>query len=79
MTVTIGGTVYDSGTLSYQTLANGDIRVTYRQSINFNDNTYGTGCDSGWTSQGKTHKFGDLTGSDKAGFEVKYSERHRRC
>jgi len=43
MTVTTGGTVYDSGTLSYTTLANGDIRVSYRQSFNFNDNTYGTG------------------------------------
>ena len=73
MTVTISGTTYDSGTLTYATLANGDIRVTYLQSNNFNDNTYGTGSDIGWTSQGKTHKFGDLTGSDKAGFEVRDS------
>ncbi|MEA5534016.1 SdrD B-like domain-containing protein [Crocosphaera sp. XPORK-15E] len=71
MTVTIDGTVYDSGILTYTTLANGDIRVNYLQDFNFNDNTYGTGSDSGWTSQGKTHTFSNLTGSDKAGFEVK--------
>ncbi len=74
VTPTAGGPVYDSGTLSYETLANGDVRVYYRQDNNFNDNTYGTGSDAGWTSQGKTHKFGDLTGSDKAGFLVKYSD-----
>ncbi|HAX77735.1 MAG TPA: hypothetical protein DCY88_18330, partial [Cyanobacteria bacterium UBA11372] len=74
VTPTAGGPVYDSGTLSYQTLANGDIRVFYRQDNNFNDNTYGTGSDIGWTSQGKIHKFGDLTGSDKAGFEVRATD-----
>ena len=73
MTVTVaaGATPIDSGTLSYKTVNGGDIQVFYRQSANFNDNTYGTGSDSGWTSQGRTHTFGDLTGSDKAGFEVK--------
>ncbi|MBK9362042.1 MAG: carboxypeptidase regulatory-like domain-containing protein [Rubrivivax sp.] len=74
MTVTISGTSYDSGSLTYATLPNGDIRVTYLQDNNFNDNTYGTGSDAGWTSQGKTHKFGDLTGSDKAGFEVRATD-----
>ncbi len=76
MTITpaAGGPTYDAGMLSYETLANGDIRVYYRQDNNFNDNTYGTGSDIGWTSQGKTHKFGDLTGSDKAGFEVRASD-----
>ena len=76
MTVTpvVGGPTYSSGTLSYETLANGDIRIYYRQDANFNDNTYGTGSDSGWTSRGKTHKFGDLVGSDKAGFLLKYSD-----
>jgi hypothetical protein len=71
MTVTIGSTVYDSGTLTYTTLANGDIRVTYLQSNNFNDNTYGTSSDAGWAAIGKVHKFSDLTNSDKAGFEIK--------
>ena len=76
MTVTVatGATPISSGVLSYTTLANGDIRVHYRQDNNFNDNTYGTGSDLGWTSQAKTHKFTDLTGSDKAGFLVKYSD-----
>ncbi|HPM85054.1 MAG TPA: SdrD B-like domain-containing protein, partial [Candidatus Anammoximicrobium sp.] len=72
MTVDIADTTYESGTLSYQTLTNGDIRVFYRQSMNFNDNTYGTATDAGW--DGDIHKFGDLTGSDKAGFEVKYAD-----
>jgi hypothetical protein len=68
------GVVYASGTLTYATLGNGDVRVTYLQANAINDNSYGTGSDSGWTSQGKTHKFTDLTGSDKAGFLVKYSD-----
>ena len=74
ITPTAGGPTYDAGMLSYETLANGDIRVYYRQDNNFNDNTYGTGSDIGWTSQGKIHKFSDLTGSDKAGFEVRASD-----
>ncbi|MCX5676950.1 MAG: SpaA isopeptide-forming pilin-related protein [Planctomycetota bacterium] len=76
MTVTpaVGGPTYSSGTLSYETLANGDVRVYYRQDNNFNDNTYGTGSDAGWTSRGKTHRFSDLTNSDKAGFLLKYSD-----
>src|SRR5262249_22418826 len=74
VTVTTGATPLPSGILSYQPLPDGDIRVFYRQDDNFNDNTYGTGSDAGWTSQGKTHKFTDLTGSDKAGFLLKYSD-----
>ncbi|MEJ7594179.1 MAG: hypothetical protein WKF77_21785 [Planctomycetaceae bacterium] len=76
MTVTTssGATPVSSGVLGYVTLDNGDIRVFYLQDNNFNDNTYGTGSDIGWTSQGKTHKFSDLTGSDKAGFLVTYSD-----
>ena len=70
ITPTAGGPTYDAGMLHHETLANGDIRVYYRQDNNFNDNTYGTGSDIGWTSQGRTHKFGDLTGSDKAGFAL---------
>jgi hypothetical protein len=64
----------DSGTVSWTTLANGDIRVFYRQDQAFNDNTYGTGSDAGWTKQGKTHMFNNLVGSDKAGFVVYYAD-----
>ena len=74
VTTSTGAAPLSSGVLSYVTLANGDIRVFYLQDNNFNDNTYGTGSDIGWTSKGKTHKFSDLTGSDKAGFLVTYSD-----
>jgi hypothetical protein len=74
VTTSTGATPLDSGVLSFQPLDNGDVRVYYRQSNNFNDNTYGTGSDAGWTSQGKTHTFNNLVGSDKAGFLVKYSD-----
>lgn len=69
MTVTVNGVVYDSGTLSYTTLANGDIRVTYLQSQGINDNNYAaSGNAPTWN---RTHTFSNLTGSDKAGFELK--------
>ncbi len=71
MTVTLNGTTYDSGMLSYVTLPNGDVRVFYRQVTGINDNTYGTGASPDWPSG---HKFNDLVGSDKAGFDVKYSD-----
>ncbi len=75
MTVTTGGTTYESGTLSYIIVSDGpdagDVRVFYRQSLNFNDNTYGTGTE-GWGTD--THTFSNLTGSDKAGFEVKATD-----
>lgn len=64
-------TPIDSGVLSYTTLANGDIRVDFRQSTKINDNTYGTG--SAWTN-GHTHTFSELTGTDKAGFLVTFSD-----
>lgn len=67
-------TVYDSGVITWKTLANGDVRVMYRQANAFNDNTYGTGSDAGWAAIGKTHTFSNLTGSDKAGFDVYYSD-----
>jgi SdrD B-like domain/Dockerin type I domain len=73
--ITVAGAApISSGVLSYVPLANGDIRVFYRQDSNFNDNTYGTGSDLGWTSRGKIHTFSNLTGSDKAGFLLKYSD-----
>lgn len=71
MTVTYNGTTYESGTLSYKMLANGDVRVFYRQSTAINDNTYGTGAAPDWPNG---HKFGDLVGSDHAGFDVRYSD-----
>ena len=55
-----------AGTLVVQTLASGDIQVTFRQSRTLNDNVYGTpAVADGWSGG---HKFGDLTGSDKAEF-----------
>ena len=39
----VNGYTGPAGTLTSQVLANGDIRITYRQSTNVNDNTYGTG------------------------------------
>jgi len=55
-----------AGTLVVQTLASGDIKVTFRQSRTLNDNVYGTPAPAdGWSGG---HKFGDLTGSDKAEF-----------
>lgn len=63
----VNGNTYDIGTLFIVTpLASGDIKVTYRQGFNINDNTYGTGA-IGWGLVGG-HKFGDLTGSDKLEF-----------
>ncbi len=50
---------------------NGNVRATFIQAFNVNDNTYGTGSDAGWTAIGKTHKFNDLVGSDKAVWQFK--------
>jgi hypothetical protein len=65
---TINGQSLPAGTLMSQVLPGGDIRITYRQSTGINDNTYGTGADAGWNNG---HRFSDLTGSDKAGFDLK--------
>jgi hypothetical protein len=63
-----GGTGPSAGTLITQILPNGDVKVTFRQSRNLNDNVYGstaiTSAD-GWSGG---HTFGNLTGSDKAEF-----------
>ena len=67
----INGYTGPAGLLSSQVLANGDIRITYRQNMAVNDNTYGTGSDAGWAAIGKVHTFSNLTGSDKAGFLLK--------
>jgi uncharacterized repeat protein (TIGR01451 family) len=54
-----------AGILVAQVLPTGDVKVTFRQTTNLVDNTYGTNASAGWT-QG--HKFSDLTGSDEAEF-----------
>ena len=64
MCMTVNGTNMVIGTLKSEILPGGDVKVTYLQSRNVVDNTYGTGA-VGWP---KDHKFGDLTGSDKAQF-----------
>jgi hypothetical protein len=49
---------------------NGDVTVRFDQNLNVNDNSYGT-TQVGWGANApstKNHKFGDLTGSDKAQF-----------
>src|SRR5262249_586692 len=67
MCATVNGTTVDAGTLIVQTLASGDIKVTYLQNQGVNDNRYGTGATAatGWAGG---HKFSDLTGSDEAEF-----------
>jgi len=52
-----------AGSMITKILPNGDVQATYLQSFAINDNTYGTGM-VGWTN-GKTHTFGNLVGSDK--------------
>jgi hypothetical protein len=60
-----GTMVQDPGTLAWSTDAQGNVYVAFVQPLSINDNTYGTNA-IGWGSKG--HKFGDLTGSDKAQF-----------
>jgi hypothetical protein len=60
-----GSMVQDPGTLAWTTDAAGNVYVAFVQPLSINDNTYGTNA-IGWGHQG--HKFGDLTGSDKAQF-----------
>lgn len=62
----VGGVNVTVGTLSTQVMANGDVKVIFRQSLNVVDNTYGTNASSGWGTKG--HTFSNLTGSDKAEF-----------
>ena len=45
------------------------IQVTYTQSLNTNDNSYGAGTDATWGT--KDHTFNNLLGSDKAQFVFK--------
>lgn len=62
----IGGASTEVGTM-YVTSVDDCWRFKYVQSRNVVDNTYGTGA-VGWP---KGHTFGNLTGSDKAGFRLK--------
>jgi hypothetical protein len=55
-------------TLDAHDNGNGTTTFTFTQSLAVNDNSYGTGTDPSWA--GKTHKFSDLTGSDKAEFVI---------
>src|SRR5262245_61294925 len=63
----VPGTGAGAGTLYVAQQANGDVSVAYEQDLSVNDNTYGTNA-IGWSGG---HKFGDLTGSDKAEFRFK--------
>lgn len=62
-----GGTNLNTGTLTVNVLANGNVEVFYNQSQALNDNRYGTNATAatGWSGG---HKFSDLTGSDEATF-----------
>ncbi len=53
-----------AGRLYVTVLANGDVNVKYDQERSLNDNSYGINS-IGWA---RTHTFGNLTGSDSAGF-----------
>jgi hypothetical protein len=56
-----------AGTFTTSISANGDISIKYDQWPAPNDNTYGVNA-VGWGTKG--HTFGNLTGSDHAGFQV---------
>jgi len=62
--MTINGVVTPVGYLFGEVLPGGDVKITYRQSRNVNDNTYGTGA-VGWPNG---HTWNSLLGSDKAEF-----------
>jgi hypothetical protein len=59
------------GILSFQVLGNGDVQVSYLQSLNVNDNSYGANA-IGWGS--KKRGFSSLTGSDEA--EFKFTDKN---
>lgn len=56
-----------AGVLSFFVDINGDVTVRYDQSLNLNDNSYGTNIVN-WP---RSHSFGDLVGSDKAQFQFR--------
>jgi hypothetical protein len=55
-----------AGILIAQVLPTGDVKITFRQNPNLVDNTYGANISAGWSR----HNFSDLTGSDKAQFQI---------
>jgi SdrD B-like domain/Putative Ig domain len=55
-----------NGVLIAQVLPTGDVKITFRQSTSIVDNTYGANISAGWSK----HNFTDLTGSDKAQFQI---------
>jgi hypothetical protein len=60
--------VNQAPTLTVVPDGSGGVWITYIQSYNLNDNSYGANA-VGWGTKG--HKFGDLVGSDKAQFVIK--------
>jgi len=53
-------------TVTTEVLTNGDVKVTYKQSLNLNDNSYGVNA-VGWGTKG--HTFKDLKNSDNLQFQ----------
>ena len=67
-----GTMVKDTGTLAWNVDGQGNVFIAFVQPLSINDNTYGVNS-VGWTGKdGKagTHTFGNLTGSDKAQFNL---------
>ena len=62
MCMDVNGQTIEVGTLYIELLSGGDVKVTYVQSRNVVDNTYGV------NAVGYKHNFSDLVGSDKAEF-----------
>ena len=61
----VNGVFTELATMALEELPGGDLRAIFTLSRDINDNAYGTGAvPAGWSS----HKFGDLTGSDRAQF-----------
>lgn len=56
-----------AGYLSSEALPNGDVKLTFVESRDINDNSYGSTA-STWTT--RSHSFNNLVGSDKAQFRV---------
>jgi hypothetical protein len=67
-----GTMIKDPGTLAWTVDGQGNVFVAFVQPLSINDNTYGTNS-VGWvdkTGKPTTHTFGNLTGSDKAVFNL---------
>lgn len=66
-----GTMVKDPGTLAWTTDSQGNVFIAFVQPLSINDNTYGANS-IGWDSgkKGGSHTFSNLTGSDKAVFNL---------